>query len=126
MRGVMLIALALVAAGDTLQSRACDSNTQNPTPEVTPSPSPSQGPVLTTQDGVRFRVEVVVSDLEIPWSMAFAPDGRLFVTERPGRVRIVDLDRRTSQLALTLNDVFADGEGGLLGLALDPSFGSNG
>ena len=54
--------------------------------------------------------------------MAFAPDGRLFVTERPGRVRILDLTSRSSELALTLDDVFAEGEAGLLGLALDPDF----
>jgi glucose/arabinose dehydrogenase len=124
-RSVTLLALALIAVADTLQSQSCGTNTQTPTPEVTPSPSGSQGSVFTTQDGVRFRVEVVVNDLEIPWSMVFAPDGRLFVTERPGRVRIIDLTGRTSQLALTLDDVVAEGEGGLLGLALDPSFASN-
>jgi glucose/arabinose dehydrogenase len=126
MRSVTLLALALFAATDTLQSRACGPSTQTPAPEVTPSPSGVQGSVFTTQDGVRFRVEVVVSDLEIPWSMVFAPDGRLFVTERPGRVRLIDLTGRTSQLALTLDDVVAEGEGGLLGLALDPAFASNG
>jgi len=127
MRGTALFALALFAAGETLQARACDSKPQEPTPAVTPSPpSRSDGPVSTTQDGVRFRVEVVVNNLEIPWSFAFAPDGRLFVTERPGRVQIIDITRQTSQLALTLDDVFAEGEGGLLGLALDPSFVSNG
>ena len=127
MRGAALLALALFAAGETLQARACDTKPQEPTPDVTPSPpSRSDGPVFTTQDGVRFRVEVVVNNLEIPWSFAFAPDGRLFVTERPGRVQIIDITRQTSQLALTLDDVFADGEGGLLGLVLDPSFASNG
>ena len=72
-------------------------------------------PVFTTRDGVRFRVETVLSDLEIPWSLAFAPDGRLFVTERPGRVRIVNLSTFTSELALTLSGVYAQGEAGLLG-----------
>jgi glucose/arabinose dehydrogenase len=57
--------------------------------------------------------------------MAFAPDGRLFVTERPGRVRILNLATSTSELALTLDDVFAQGEAGLLGLALDPAFEQN-
>jgi len=127
MRGAALIALALFAAGETLQARACDTKTQEPTPDVTPSPpSRSDGPVFTTQDGVRFRVEVVVNNLEIPWAFVFAPDGRVFVTERPGRVQIIDITRQTSQLALMLDDVFAEGEGGLLGLALDPSFASNG
>jgi glucose/arabinose dehydrogenase len=126
MRSTALLALMLLAAGDTLQSRACDTNTHNPTPDVTPTPPGSQAPVFTTQDGVRFRVEVVVNNLEIPWSLVFAPDGRLFVTERHGRVQIIDTARQTSQLALTLDDVFTDGEAGLLGFALDPSFGSNG
>ena len=127
MRGVTLLALTLFAAGETLQARACDNKPQDPAPEVTPSPpSRSDGPVFTTQDGVRFRVEVVVNNLEIPWSFVFAPDGRLFVTERPGRVQIIDIPRQTSQLALRLDDVFTEGEAGLLGLALDPSFASNG
>ena len=64
-------------------------------------------------------------NLQIPWSLAFAPDGRLFVTERPGRVRILDLAARTMATALTLDDTFAEGEAGALGLALDPSFSSN-
>ena len=127
MRSATLLALTLLAAGETLQARACDSPPQDPTPAVTPSPpSRSDGPVFTTQDGVRFRVEVVVASLEIPWAVVFAPDGRLFVTERPGRVQIVDITRQASQVALTLDDVFAEGEAGLLGLALDPSFASNG
>jgi hypothetical protein len=55
-RGVTLLALTLFAAGETLQARACDNKPQDPAPEVTPSPpSRSDGPVFTTQDGVRFR-----------------------------------------------------------------------
>ena len=127
MRGVTLLALTLLAAGETLQARACDSKPQDPAPALTPSPpARSDGPVFTTQDGVRFRVEVVVASLEIPWAFVFAPDGRLFVTERPGRVQIIDITRQASQVALTLDDVFGEGEAGLLGLALDPSFPSNG
>jgi len=126
MRSVPLVALSVLVVGTTLQSPACDDNPQNPAPVVTPSPgSDSQNPVFTTQDGVRVRAETIVNTLEVPWSLVFAPDGRLFVTERPGRVRIIDLASRTSELALTLDDVFAEGEAGLLGLALDPSFSSN-
>ena len=66
----------------------------------------------------------MLTGLEIPWSLAFAPDGRLFVTERPGRVRIVNLSTFTSEVALTLN-VYAQGEAGLLGIALDPGFAEN-
>lgn len=110
--------LALVVAVQTVETRACDPQ---PTPETT-TPTAPAGAILTTADGVRFAVETVVTSLEVPWSMAFAPDGRLFVTERPGRVRIIDLASGRSDLALTLDDVFSQGEAGLLGLALDPDF----
>lgn len=110
--------LALVVAVQTVETRACDPQ---PTPETT-TPTAPAGAILTTADGVRFAVETVVTSLEVPWALAFAPDGRLFVTERPGRVRIIDLASGRSDLALTLDDVFSQGEAGLLGLALDPDF----
>src|SRR6202008_2903445 len=95
-----------------------------PTPQ-TPNPqTPQTGEVFTTRDGVRFRVETVLTGLEIPWSLNFAPDGRLFVTERPGRVRIVSTSG-SSELALSLDGVYTQGEAGLLGLALDPDFAQN-
>src|SRR5690349_2435037 len=115
MRGGVLLAIILLAAVGNLETQSCSSQDTTPT----------SSDVFTTGDGVRFRAEVVVKGLEIPWSLAFAPDGRLFVPERPGRVRIIDVARGTSELALTLDDVSANGEGGLLGLALDPAFTSN-
>lgn len=95
-----------------------------------PSPAPPGAPaapaeIFTAADGTRFGVETVVTNLEIPWSLAFAPDGRLFVTERPGRVRIVENGRLAAAPVLTLDDVNATGEAGLLGLALHPQFASN-
>ncbi|MER3468918.1 MAG: glucose sorbosone dehydrogenase, partial [Thermoflexus sp.] len=39
------------------------------------------------------RVEVVATGLEVPWALAFAPDGRIFVTERPGRIRVIENGR---------------------------------
>jgi glucose/arabinose dehydrogenase len=106
--------LAVVLATQTVQT-AC--------PKDNPS-TPTTGDVLTTRDGVRFRVETMLSGLEVPWSLTFAPDGRLFVTERPGRVRIATVGGG-SELALTLDGVFTQGEAGLLGLALDPAFSQN-
>lgn len=112
--------LALVIAVQTVETRACDPQ---PTPGTAiPTPTTPSAEVFIATDGVRFTVETVVTSLEVPWSMAFAPDGRLFVTERPGRVRILDLASGRSDLALTLDDVFSQGEAGLLGLALDPDF----
>src|SRR5688572_18811881 len=119
--------LALVLAAQVGQSR-CSGDTPAPAPSPSPSPAPApqpQGEVFTTQDGIRFRVETVAQSLEVPWALAFAPDGRLFVTERGGRVRILNLSTSTSELALTLDGVLAQGEAGLLGLALDPDFAQN-
>ena len=67
------------------------------------------------------RVETVAGGLEVPWALAFAPDGSLFVTERPGRIRLVKNGRLESEPIATL-PVAAVGEGGLMGLALDPAF----
>lgn len=120
-----VLVLALVVATDTVGLKACNPTPSQDTPTPIPSPAPT-GDVFTTEDGVRYRVEVVASNLQIPWSLAFAPDGRLFVTERPGRVRIFNLQAATSELALTLDDAFTQGEAGALGLALDPEFASNG
>jgi glucose/arabinose dehydrogenase len=81
--------------------------------------------VFTTRDGIRFRVESVVDGLEIPWSLVFAPDGRMFVTERPGRVRLVEGNVLRPEPALTVEGVYAQGEAGALGMAIDPQFDSN-
>lgn len=67
-------------------------------------------------------VETVATGLEIPWGLAFSPDGRVFVTERPGRVRVIVGDRLLAVPYLTLHDVDHGSESGLLGLALHPQF----
>ena len=115
--------LALIVAVQAVDTQACRPSSSPPSSPSPAEPAPTTtSRVFTTSDGVRFTVETVVTNLQIPWSMAFAPDGRLFVTERPGRVRIIDLTTRTSEVALTLDDVYAEGEAGLLGLVLDPEF----
>jgi len=67
-------------------------------------------------------VEVVAQGLETPWAMAFAPDGRIFITERPGRIRVVRNGRLERDPWMEV-DAYEIGEGGLMGLALDPEFG---
>ena len=110
-----VLGLALLAQSTT---PGCDP--QPPPP--TPSPPATAAVTFTTQDGVRVQADAIVSSLEVPWALAFAQDGRLFVAERAGRVRIVNLSTSTSEIALTLDDVFRQGEAGLLGLALAPDF----
>ena len=118
-----VVALGLILAQSTTQDCPITPRTETPAP-TPPNPTQPSPDIITTQDGARVQVQVVVTNLEIPWSMAFAPDGRIFVTERPGRVRIVTMASGTSELAVTLDDTFAQGEAGTLGLTLDPDFAS--
>jgi aldose sugar dehydrogenase len=71
------------------------------------------------------RVTVVAGGLDTPWALGFAPDGRLFVTERAGRLRVVREGRVDREPLATLA-VTERGESGLMGLALDPGFGDTG
>lgn len=75
-------------------------------------------------------VQLVAAGLQAPWGMDLAPDGRLFVTERAGRVRIVQLGAGGSLFADPWATVPAstsrDGEKGLLGIAVDPEFARTG
>jgi aldose sugar dehydrogenase len=80
--------------------------------------------VIETKDGT-IKVEKVAKGLKFPWDLAFLPDGRMLVTERPGRLRIVAEDGTLSEPIKGVPEVFAHGQGGLLGLALDPDFASN-
>jgi glucose/arabinose dehydrogenase len=64
-------------------------------------------------------VETVARGLENPWSLAFLPDGRVLVTERPGRMRIVDKDGKLSPPLAGVPKVFASGQGGLHDVVLD-------
>jgi glucose/arabinose dehydrogenase len=68
----------------------------------------------------------VAQNLEIPWSLAFLPDGSIVVTERPGRVRLIDAqDGLLAEPLLTVDEVSHRGEGGLLGVTLHPDFTRN-
>ncbi|MCC6946517.1 MAG: PQQ-dependent sugar dehydrogenase [Bradyrhizobiaceae bacterium] len=73
----------------------------------------------------KFRVDTVAVGLENPWSIAFLPDGRKLITERPGRLRILDKDGKLSDPVAGVPDVAAVGQGGLLDVALAPDFANS-
>lgn len=77
------------------------------------------------EGAARFRAETVVSNLEVPWSIVFAPDGRMLFTERPGRVRVFEKGRLRPEPLATLPDVVSNQETGLMGLVLHPRFAEN-
>lgn len=72
-----------------------------------------------------YRAVTVATGLEHPWGMAFLPDGRMLVTERPGRLRIVSKDGALSKPVSGLPKIAAIGQGGLLDVALHPKFAGN-
>ena len=75
--------------------------------------------------GVEPELETVARGLDTPWALAFAPDGRIFVTERPGRIRVIEQGTLRPEPWATL-DVAEVGEAGLMGIALAPDFATSG
>jgi glucose/arabinose dehydrogenase len=73
-----------------------------------------------------LEIETVASGLVTPWSLAFLPDGRMLVTERPGRLRVVTRNGQLSPPVTGVPEVWATGQGGLHDVALDKDFARNG
>jgi glucose/arabinose dehydrogenase len=85
-------------------------------------PAAAQQPVRVSSSAGPLSVETVAAGLENPWGLAFLPDGRMLVTERPGRLRIVSRSGTVSEPVRGLPPVYATGQGGLLDVALAPDF----
>ena len=73
-----------------------------------------------------FRIATLIEGLVHPWSLAFLPGGRMLVTERTGRLRIVENERLLPDPVKGLPEITAKGQGGLLDVALHPEFTENG
>jgi glucose/arabinose dehydrogenase len=83
-------------------------------------------PVVDTREHA-VRVVTLTEGLEHPWGLAFLPDGRLLVTERPGRLRVIGKDGKLEPAPVAgLPRIDAQGQGGLLDVALHPQYASNG
>lgn len=90
-------------------------------------------PATSTPDGsVRgserhsYRIEIVAEGLQTPWGMAFLPDGRLLVSERPGTVRVLALNAPLTPPIAGTPAVWARQDGGLLDIAVHPDYAANG
>ena len=83
------------------------------------------GPKVVATQKASVQLEVVTRGLERPWGIAFLPDGRALVTERPGRLRIIERDGKAGEPLTGVPAVDAVGQGGLLDVALDPDFARN-
>jgi glucose/arabinose dehydrogenase len=125
---IQLIAAALTLA---VGGAAGSATAQGVDPR--PANNPEQKPATAGQtdapeqkSGVAFDVLTVAEGLVNPWSLAFLPNGKMLVTERPGRLRVISADGKLSAPVTGLPAVDARGQGGLLDVVLDPAFAKNG
>lgn len=112
--------LVLCLVAGVLLAGACALAFQGgPGPVVGPAPPMPAERFRPSVDEVR--VEIFARGLEIPWAIVFLPDGRVFVSERPGRIRLIQRGELRREPYAQL-PVLHSGEGGLMGLAAHPRF----
>ena len=125
----------LAALFGVVASTACFAQEGGTWPGVDPrSPNnPAQKAAFAGQTrapekklGVAFKLVPVADGLQNPWSVAFLPGGKMLVTERPGRLRVVAADGTKSVPVAGLPIVDARNQGGLLDVVLDPAYAKNG
>lgn len=134
----LIVAATLVSCGNKAADKTQEDETVNPAgtnvlpPVETGSPNAGYPPAFKGQTriaGVKtesaYEVEEVTDKLDAPWGIAALPDGRLLITEKRGTMRIVDQSGNVSEKITGIPKVDAAGQGGLLGLCLDPKFSEN-
>lgn len=108
-----------IIEGTPLEHRVPSSLDQMPA-----FPSQTRANAVITE--TPFKEEVITSDLNHPWGMAFMPDGRIMISEKPGNLRIVTLTGNIRDKIKGLpDDIYYSGDGGLLDIVLDPDFLKN-
>ena len=114
------VVLAVAGAANIAAAQGVDPRPPN-NPEQKPA-LPGQTDAPETKSNVAFDVVTVAEGLQNPWSLAFLPGGKMLVTERPGRLRVVSADGTLSAAVAGMPAVFSRGQGGLLDVVLDPAF----
>ncbi|HEX6923955.1 MAG TPA: PQQ-dependent sugar dehydrogenase [Longimicrobiaceae bacterium] len=114
---------AQTTAGTSAQCEPLEKREAN-APDQSPA-FPGQTRACGVQSNVDFQVTVLATGLEHPWSVEPLPDGDLLVTERPGRMRIISATGEVGEPVRGIPAVFAEGQGGLLDVALSPNFESD-
>lgn len=85
----------------------------------------AENAVVSTIDGVSFKVETVATGMEVPWGFAWLPNGDMLVTERPGRVRIIEKGKLRAEPVFVVPDVEPSSESGLMDISLHYDFAKN-
>ncbi|MFT3786484.1 MAG: PQQ-dependent sugar dehydrogenase [Tepidisphaeraceae bacterium] len=117
---VFLLAVGLIAFTLTRSSPA-DATSASASSSAT---LPTSAPVRTILPP-EMKAEIIATNLKAPWAISFLPDGRIFFTERDGRVRVIANGQLLPEPALTVPDIKVWSKMGLLGMALDPNFERN-
>ncbi|RYY95209.1 MAG: PQQ-dependent sugar dehydrogenase [Chitinophagaceae bacterium] len=108
--------------GDT--SAPASVETRKPNTDYTPSfPGQTRAPAVRSSSG--WAGTVLTRDLEKPWGIGVLPDGRLLITEKKGTMRIAGTSGNLSAPITGIPAVNSSGQGGLLGIAIDPDFANN-
>src|SRR4029077_9527082 len=101
------------------------TQTQNLKEKPVYVPDPD-GQIVTSEKG-SFKMEIIARNLETPWALAFLPDGRLLITERPGRIRIVEKNGTMAPEPVKgLPKVWEKQDGGLFDVEAHPDYARNG
>ncbi|HEX6224342.1 MAG TPA: PQQ-dependent sugar dehydrogenase [Chryseolinea sp.] len=110
-----------------------DAQAQQPTTSVeTKNPNADYKPAFAGQTRIGavttkspYEGKVLTSDLKLPWGIAAMPDGRFIVTEKAGTMKIVSASGTVGEAISGVPKVSSEGQGGLLGICLDPDFSAN-
>ena len=133
---IFIISLSLGTMSCSRQKSSTSTTDPIPTPSAAPvetiAPNTNYKPAFSGQTRVngvittaKYKAEVITSSLANPWGITSLPDGRLLVTEKVGRLRIVTTGGNVSEPITGIPQVNSSGQGGLLGLCLDPNFATN-
>ena len=118
-RRLVIVAIAAVTLAAVATAFFTPSQTTLPIPE------PGQSGGNNNNNNTRPGVQVLVQNLDVPWAIDIAEDGRLFFTERTGSVMVVDKNGSLLSDPVAFINVMQSGKSGLLGLALHPNFTEN-
>jgi glucose/arabinose dehydrogenase len=97
-------------------------------PPAAPAKTETKLPLdpLKVESKAKYKIETVAEGLQVPWGFAFLPDNkRVLVTERPGRVRMIEDGKLNPTAVFTVPDVAPLAERGLMGICLHPDFAQN-
>ena len=138
---ILTISIVAVACNDSkprladagnADSTALSTDTAGGKPVETRKPNTNYKPAFAGQTRIGsvktetpYEATVLTSDLDKPWGIVQLPDGRFLVTQKEGTMRIVAADGKPGEPITGLPPVNSRGQGGLLGLTLDPAFGNN-